>query len=64
LPVGELSSVVHQAIRGVKGEEQPSFNDCIIAATAEYNNLAVYTRNEKYFKHFTAFSIQVQTYRI
>lgn len=58
---GKLRRLIQDALG--QGGSAPEIADCIIAATAEYHNLTVYTRNETHFKHFISHSINVQFYK-
>lgn len=61
---GQLKSVINNALKGQVGMEPPGLNDCLIAATAEFHDLTVVTRNEKHFKHFAIHAIDLQFYTI
>jgi len=61
---GQLKSTINNTIKGQVGVEPPGLNDCLIAATAEFHDLIVITRNEKHFKHFVTYSIGMDFYTI
>lgn len=61
---GELYSRVNDLVRGQKGEQPAGLSDCLIAATADYHALTVWTRNQKHFKHFQHFGINVRFYTL
>jgi predicted nucleic acid-binding protein len=47
---------------GIPDSQLPDVADCIIAATGEFHNVIVVSRNWKHFQHFLQFSIQVERY--
>src|SRR5688572_3509929 len=52
---GELAHLIRQSRRW---ESLPEITDCLIAATAAYHDLTIYTRNEKHFRHFLDYEIR------
>lgn len=57
---GELLAAIRTA--AVAKDRLPGLDDCIIAATAEYYHLIIYTRNKNHFQYFDNYSIGVQFY--
>jgi predicted nucleic acid-binding protein len=45
-----------------RGTTLPDITDCLIAATAEFHQLTVVTRNENHFKQFQIFGMSIQFY--
>ena len=58
---GELRRLLRQS-NLVNKDQLPALPDCIIAATAEYYNLTVCSKNSKHFSLFGHFSISVLEY--
>jgi predicted nucleic acid-binding protein len=57
---GELQRLLVQS--GIKRDDCPSLDDCIIAATGEYYDLTICTKNRTDFGLFRRFSISVLEY--
>jgi tRNA(fMet)-specific endonuclease VapC len=61
---GQLKVLIEDSIKGKATATAPGLDDCLIAATAEYNNLTIVTRNTKHFNHFANHSINIEFYEI
>ena len=59
---GELRRLLVQSGIDPKSNACPALEDCLIAATADYYNMAVCTNNLKHFNLFTRFSISIEHY--
>jgi predicted nucleic acid-binding protein len=59
---GLIKVQIDQVVKGIKGESSPGLLDCMIAATAQYYDLKVFTNNSQHFKHFIDIGIAVEFY--
>ena len=51
-------------VQNVGKDAAPGISDCIIAATAEYHNLTLYSRNHRHFRLFPQYGIPFYEYTI
>jgi len=56
--IARRAAEIHKTLDFVKNQPTPSLPDCILAATAEYHNLTVITKNSSDFKLFTTISCE------